>query len=77
MIKNSSRITSFTPEQRAQLERISKEQGLKTATDVLLFALDQYHDLKLKNEMLTRFNARKQAKIEDLQQLINNKNGTV
>jgi len=77
MIKKSAHIREFTPAQKAQLERIAKEEKLKNATDVLLFALDQYHDLKLKNELLTKFNARKQSKIEDLQQLINNKNGTV
>lgn len=63
--------------QKAQIERISEEEGLKNATDVLLFALDKYHDLKFKNELLTKYNARKQEKIEELQTLINTKNGTV
>jgi len=67
MIKKSAHIRQFTEVQKAQLKRIAEEEKLKNATDVLLFALDKYHDLKLKNEMLTRFNARKQEKIEELQ----------
>jgi len=74
MIKKSAHIRQFKEVQKAQLERIAKEEKLKNATDVLLFALDNYHDLKLKNEMLTRFNARKQAKIEELQTRIEKTN---
>jgi len=70
MIKKSAHIRQFTQEQKAQLERIAKEEDLKNATDVLLFALDKYHDLKFKNELLTKFNARKQEKIEELQTTI-------
>ena len=67
MIKKSAHIRQFTQEQKAQLERIAKEEGLKNATDVLLFALDKYHDLKFKCELLTKYNARKQEKIEELE----------
>ena len=74
MIKKSAHIRQFTPEQKAQMERIAQEQKLKNATDVLLFALDKYHDLKFKNDLLTKFNARKQAKIEELQTLIEKTN---
>jgi len=70
MIKKSAHIRQFTQEQKAQLERIAKEEDLKNATDVLLFALDKYHDLKFKNELLTKFNSRKQEKIEELQTTI-------
>ena len=73
MIKKSAHIRQFTPEQKSQIERISKEEGLKNATDVLLFALDKYHDLKFKNELLKKYNARKQEKIEELQTLIKQK----
>lgn len=44
MIKNSVEIRKFTPEQKAQLEAVAKEQGLKNATDVFLFVLDKYRD---------------------------------
>jgi len=71
MIKKSAHIRQFSPEQKAQIERISKEEGLKNATDVLLFALDKYHDLKFKNDLLAKFNARKKQKIKELENFLN------
>lgn len=66
MIKNSANIRKFTPEQKRQLEAVSKEEGIVNATDIFLFILDKYLDQKRQIERLKRFNEMKQQKIEDL-----------
>jgi len=46
MIKKSTYIRSFTPVQRKQLEQVSKDEKIKTTTEVLLFALEKYLEQK-------------------------------
>ena len=70
MIKKGARFKDFTPVQRQELEAIAKEEGLKNATDVLLLALEYYIPYKNQIARLTKFNAAKQAKIEELQTII-------
>ena len=66
MIKNSAHIRRFTPEQKRQLEAISKTEGLKNATGVLLFALDKYQDHINQIARRDRIIVLKQKKIEQL-----------
>lgn len=66
MIKKSTYIRSFTPVQRKQLEQVSKEQKIKTTTEVLFFALENYLEQKKDIERLNRIIQYKQNKIDNL-----------
>jgi hypothetical protein len=66
MIKESTYIRSFTPTQRKQLEKIEKEQKIKTVPEMLFFTLDNYFEQKKDIERLNRIIQLKQNKIEQL-----------
>ena len=66
MIKTSTYIRSFTPKQRQQMEAVAKEQKIKTAPEILFFALDNYLDQKKEIERLKRIIQYKQNKIDKL-----------
>lgn len=70
MIKESTYIRSFTPTQRKQLEKLEKEQSIKTVPEMLFFALDNYFEQKKDIERLNRIIKMKQDKIEKLDLLI-------
>jgi hypothetical protein len=50
MIKKQAYIRGFSPEQKAQLEKISAETGLKTASEVFLHCLEHYYSKQLEVE---------------------------
>ena len=66
MIKNSTYIRQFTPEQRTQLEAVQAEQNLNTVPDILFFALEKYLEQKHEIDRLNRIIIYKQNKIERL-----------
>jgi hypothetical protein len=66
MIKESTYIRSFTPTQRKQLEKVEKEQNIKTVPEMLFFTLDNYFEQKKDIERLNRIIQLKQNKIEQL-----------
>ena len=72
MIKNSTYIRSFTKQQKKQLEEVAQEQNLKTATDILFFALENYIEQKKDIERLNRIIQLKQKKVEKLQSYLEN-----
>lgn len=76
MIKNSTYIRSFTKQQKKQLEQVAQEQNLKTATDILFFALDNYIEQKKDIERLNRIIQLKQKKVEKLQSDLENLHST-
>lgn len=67
MIGKSSYIRSFTKAQREQLLIIHQDSKMKTVTEILLFALDQYLEQKKEIERLNRIIQYKQNKINNLQ----------
>lgn len=74
MIKDSTYIRSFTPEQKKQLEEVAAAQKLKTVPDILFFALENYIELskdvaRLNRiiEMKSRKQLTQQEKIDELQ----------
>ncbi|WP_376777441.1 hypothetical protein [Flavobacterium covae] len=66
MIKNSTYIRSFTPQQRKQLQEVQEAQGFKTVPEILFFALEQHLEQKKEIERLKRIIEYKQRKIEKL-----------
>jgi hypothetical protein len=66
MIKKSTYIRSFTPLQHKQLEKVAKEQNIKTVPEILFFALDNYLEQKNEIERLKRIIQLKQDKIEKI-----------
>jgi len=79
MIKKQAYIRSFSREQKAQLEKIAEEEGLKNATDVFLHCLNEYYSVKQQNERLNRFLQNKNKKIEELKteiEILNQKYGS-
>lgn len=72
MIKNSTYIRQFTPEQKTQLNEIAQQEGFKNATDVLLYVLSRHQDNVNQLDRLKRFNERKTEKIAELQEQLNN-----
>ena len=64
MIKKSTYIRSFTALQQKQLEKVQKEQDMKTVPEILFFALDKYLEQKADIERLNRIIQLKQNKIE-------------
>lgn len=67
MIKNSTYIRGFTPEQRKNLEKVQAETGFKTVPEILFFALDKYLDQTAEIARLKRIIEYKQKKIERLE----------
>lgn len=67
MIKKSTYIRNFSPGQFTLLEALSKEENLKTAPEVLFFALENYLDQKKEIQRLNRIIQYKQNKIEKLE----------
>lgn len=66
MIKNQAYIRSFSDNQKALLERISREEKIKNASDVFLFVLERYTELTNENARLKRLIAYKQKNIDQL-----------
>lgn len=66
MIKKSTYIRSFTPSQQKQLEKVAKEQSIKTVPEILFFSLDNYLEQKKEIERLKRIIQLKQNKIEQI-----------
>lgn len=67
MIKNSTYIRNFTSLQKKQLEKVQKEQDMKTVPEILFFVLDKYLEQKQDIERLNRIIQLKQNKIEATQ----------
>ena len=72
MIKNSTYIRSFTDKQKQQMQLIQDQQKLKTVPDILLFALDQYTEVKKDNDRLCRLIDLRRNKEVQLQLKIDN-----
>lgn len=64
MIKKSTYIRSFTTPQLKQLEKVAKDQNIKTVPEILFYSLDNYlgqkkeienlkKNIQLKNETIT------------------------
>jgi hypothetical protein len=64
MIKKSTYIRSFTATQTKQLEKVAKDQNIKTVPEILFYSLDNYlaqkkeienfqKTIQLKNETIT------------------------
>ncbi|MFK7099489.1 hypothetical protein V3471_00640 [Flavobacterium oreochromis] len=66
MIKSSTYIRSFTPEQRKQLEEVASTKGFKTVPEILFYALEQHLEQNKEIERLKRIIEYKQKKIEKL-----------
>lgn len=66
MIKNSTYIRKFTAKQRKQMEAIALEKKIKTAPEILFFALDNYIEQKKDIARLNRIIDLKQKKIDNL-----------
>lgn len=66
MIKKSTYIREFTERQRVQLEKVGQLQNLKTAPEILFFALENYLDQKNEIDRLNRIIEYKQKKINSL-----------
>lgn len=66
MIKNSTYIRKFTAKQRKQMEAVALEQKIKTAPEILFFALDNYIEQKKEIARLNRLIQYKQNKIDNL-----------
>lgn len=66
MIKKSTYIRSFTITQHKQLEKVAKEQKIKTVPEILFFSLDSYLEQKLEIERLKRIIQLKKNKIDEL-----------
>ncbi|MBA0884937.1 hypothetical protein [Flavobacterium undicola] len=66
MIKKSTYIRSFTPSQQKQLEKVAKEQNIKTVPEILFFSLDNYLEQKKEIDRLKRIIQLKQDKIEKM-----------
>lgn len=66
MIKNSTYIRKFTAKQRQQMEAVALEQQIKTAPEILFFALDKYIEQKQEIARLNRLIQYKQKKIDNL-----------
>jgi len=73
MIKESTYIRTFTPLQRQQMEAIAMAHNLKTAPQILFYALDKYMEQQQEIARLKRLNALKQNKIETLKQQLDEK----
>ena len=72
MIKQSTYIRSFTASQKKQLEKVEKEQHIKTVPEMLFFTLDKYFEQKADIERLNRIIQLKQNKINDLESNLDN-----
>lgn len=72
MIKKSTYIRSFSEKQRKQLEAVSVQENIKTTSDILFFALENYLDQKKDIERLNRIIQLKQRKVEKLQSDLEN-----
>ena len=66
MIKKSTYIRNFTAKQRKQMEAVALEQKIKTAPEILFFALDKYNEQKQEIARLNRLIQYKQNKIDNL-----------
>lgn len=66
MIKNSAYIRDFSPETKALLEQLSAELKMKNASDIFLYALEQFRDNKNEIARLKRLIEYKQKKINAL-----------
>ena len=66
MIKKSTYIRSFTAKQLKQLEEIGKNEGFKTAPEILFFAVDKYLEQKKQIEKLNEIIDSKKQEIFQL-----------
>jgi hypothetical protein len=66
MIKNSTYIRKFTAKQRQQMEAVALEQKIKTAPEILFFALDNYIEQQKEIKRLNWIIQYKQKKIDNL-----------
>ncbi|KIA99252.1 hypothetical protein OA93_06385 [Flavobacterium sp. KMS] len=66
MIKKSTYIRSFTATQQKQLEKVAKEQNIKTVPEILFFSLNSYLEQKQEIERLKRIIQLKKDKIDEL-----------
>lgn len=66
MIKKSTYIRSFTVNQHKQLEKVAKEENIKTVPEILFFSLNSYLEQKQEIERLKRIIQLKKDKIDEL-----------
>lgn len=66
MIKKSTYIRSFTVNQHKQLEKVGKEENIKTVPEILFFSLNSYLEQKQEIERLKRIIQLKKDKIDEL-----------
>lgn len=66
MIKNSTYIRNFTPQQRKQLETVAASKKLKTVPEILFFTLDNFLEQEKEIARLNRIIQYKQNKIDKL-----------
>lgn len=66
MIKKSTYIRSFTTAQLKQLEKVAKEENIKTVPEILFFSLNSYLEQKQEIERLKRIIQLKKDKIDEL-----------
>lgn len=74
MVKKGTNIRAFTPKQKQQMEAIAAEQKLKTAPDILFFALEGYTELRQQNVRLMRILETKKAENKALKEQLKQKN---
>ncbi|MFH7013113.1 hypothetical protein ACHRV5_14695 [Flavobacterium sp. FlaQc-52] len=67
MIKKSTYIRSFTTTQLMQLEKVAKEQNIKTVPEILFYSLDNYLEQKQEIASLKRIIELKKNNITTLE----------
>lgn len=70
-IVKSAYIRQFKPEQSKLLDKISKQQKLKSVSKILLFTLERFLDNERKIRMLKMNNSRKELQISHLSEELN------
>jgi hypothetical protein len=67
MIKKSTYIRSFTATQIKQLEKVAKDQNIKTVPEILFYSLNQYLEQKQEIASLKRIIEIKKENINKLE----------
>jgi hypothetical protein len=67
MIKKSTYIRSFTATQIKQLEKVAKDQNIKTVPEILFYSLNQYLEQKQEIASLKRIIELKKENINKLE----------
>lgn len=63
MIKETAYIRKFSERQKAELQRISDQTGIKSVTKILFYVLDKFSELQQDKARLQRIIEMKQKKL--------------